>query len=353
VLRWSVEDVAEYVGGLTEGLGEQASEYAQVFQREAINGETFADLSNDDLKELGFDKMGHRKMLLSKIALLKAALSPGVSGETRPQKVASVIVASEEAGAGGRAQEMAEKRGETVSEDTGVESRSSDKDSAKVVDALPQVPTERVERESVIGGTEVEKEGRKDKTEKSADRKRKKAETARKQVDEEDVDHEIRSEDVAHQAWDTLGGERTAELLDAANRKGEKALNTSRLNIVGEGRAGKTAWLLGVSNQSFKETDSTIGVQQSLLEVNKVDMKAGGGVGWSVVRDGSSSIMTAEEAEKRLAAELALAETPEERREREKRAQEALRRAQEEADKIKVYPSSNKLSCKSPPFFTR
>ena len=172
-----------------------------------------------------------------------------------------------------------------------------------------------------------------DKAEEAADRKRKEAETARKQVEKEDTEHEIRSEDVAHQAWDTLGGERTAELLDAANRKGEKALNTSRLNIVGEGRAGKTAWLLGVSNQRFQETDSTIGVQQSLLEVNKVDMKAGGGGDWSVVEDGSSSIMTAEEAAKRRAAEIALAETPEERREREKRAQE-------EADKIKVSPSS-------------
>ena len=50
--------------------------------------------------------------------------------------------------------------------------------------------------------------------------------------------------------------------------------------------------------------------------------------------------MTAEEAAKRRAAEIALAETPQERREREKRAQEALRRAQEEADKIKVSPSS-------------
>ena len=199
----------------------------------------------------------------------------------------------------------------------------------------------------------MEKEGKKDKAEEAADRKRKEAETARKQVEKEDTEHEIRSEDVAHQAWDTLGGERTAELLEAANRQGQKALNTSRLNIVGEGRAGKTAWLRGVSNQRFTETDSTIGVQQSLLEVKKVDIKAGGGVGWSVVEDGSSSIMTAEEAEKRLAAELALAETPQERREREERAQEALRRAQEEADKIKVYPSSNKLSCKSPPFFTR
>ena len=141
--------------------------------------------------------------------------------------------------------------------------------------------------------------------------------------------------------------ERITELLEAANRKGEKALNTSRLNIVGEGRAGKTAWLLGVSNQRFEETDSTIGVHQSLLEVNKVDMKAESGGGWSVVKDGSNSIMTAEEAEKRLAAEIGLAETPEERREREKRVQEALR-AQKEADKIKVYPSSNIFLANAP-----
>ena len=77
-------------------------------------------------------------------------------------------------------------------------------------------------------------------------------------------EHEIGSEDGAgaHEVWDALGGERAAELLEAAKRKGETALNTSRLNIVGEGRAGKTAWLLGLSNQRFQETDSTIGVQQ-------------------------------------------------------------------------------------------
>ena len=300
-----------------------------------------------------------------------------------------MTVASEdspEAGAGGRAPEMAEKRGETVSEEPAgslqtctpeegktataaspcegedekarADTREStahprrrrskpvgahwwdmdellefteemlrgvDEGRTRVID--PESPAASDDLEVIV--TEVEKEEKNvyvsfPSAEESADRKRKEAETARKQVEEEDTDHEIRSEDVAHQAWDTLGAERTAQLLEAANRTGQKSLNTSRLNIVGEGRAGKTAWLRGVSNQRFTETDSTIGVQQSLLEVNKVDMKAGGGGDWSVVEDGSSSIMTAEEAEKRLAAELALAETPEERREREKRAHAAL-----------------------------
>jgi len=39
---------------------------------------------------------------------------------------------------------------------------------------------------------------------------------------------------------------------------------------------------------------STIGVQQSLLEVKKVDLQAGGS-GWCVVDDGSSSLMKAVE----------------------------------------------------------
>jgi len=304
VLGWSAEDVANYVGGLTEDLGERASEYSDGLKREEINGKAFVELSNDDLKELGVDKMGHRKVLLSKIALLKAAVSSGGSGRTQPTESASVTVTSEEAGAGEGAKEMAEERTKTVL-DSGMYPGSPGKAGAKDTDPQGAAPPveDRVDRELP------------------------------ELVMEEHADHETESEGAALEKWDTLGAARTAQLLEAATRTGQRALNTSRLNIVGEGRAGKTAWLRGVSNQRFTETDSTIGVQQSLLEVNKVDIKAGGGGGWSVVRDGSSSIMTAEEAEKRLAAELALAETPEERREREKRAQE-------EADKIKVSPSS-------------
>ena len=56
--------MANYVGGLTEDLGERASEYSGGLKREEINGKAFVELSNDDLKELGVDKMGHRKVLL-------------------------------------------------------------------------------------------------------------------------------------------------------------------------------------------------------------------------------------------------------------------------------------------------
>ena len=130
-----------------------------------------------------------------------------------------------------------------------------------------------------------------------------------------------------------MDGERVEECLQAAMRAGGNALNTSRLNIVGEGRAGKTAWLRAVSNLPYKETDSTIGVQQTLLEVNKPDMKLDSdGRSWAIVEDGSGAIMKVEEAQKRLAAEIALQETPEERRLREERRQKAA--AAEEEKKL-------------------
>jgi ATPase subunit of ABC transporter with duplicated ATPase domains len=90
-------------------------------------------------------------------------------------------------------------------------------------------------------------------------------------------------------------------------QRGSKPLNTSRLNIVGEGRAGKTAWLRAVSNKAFEDTTSTIGVKQSLLEVNKVDMETKCEGGWSVVEEGTL-IMRADEAITRLAAEIAVTE---------------------------------------------
>jgi len=56
-------------------------------------------------------------------------------------------------------------------------------------------------------------------------------------------------------SWERIGAERCAQLLEAASRRGEKALNSSRINFVGEGRAGKTALVRGLSNQSFQATD--------------------------------------------------------------------------------------------------
>jgi hypothetical protein len=76
---------------------------------------------------------------------------------------------------------------------------------------------------------------------------------------------------------------------------------------VGEGRAGKTAWLRSVSNKAFEDTTSTIGVKQSFLEVNKVDMETKWEGGWSVVEEGTL-IMKADEAMTRLAAEIAVME---------------------------------------------
>jgi hypothetical protein len=107
--------------------------------------------------------------------------------------------------------------------------------------------------------------------------------------------------------WETISEERAEECLREARRRGSKPLNTCRLNIVGEGRAGKTAWLRSVSKKAFEDTTSTIGVRQSLLEVNKVDMETKCEGGWSVVEEGTL-IMKEEEAVKRLAAEIAVME---------------------------------------------
>jgi hypothetical protein len=68
----------------------------------------------------------------------------------------------------------------------------------------------------------------------------------------------------------------------------------------------KTSCLRSVSNHAFEDTPSTIGVKQSLLEVNKVDMETKCEGGWSVVK--GTLIMPADEAITRLAAEIAVTE---------------------------------------------
>jgi hypothetical protein len=112
----------------------------------------------------------------------------------------------------------------------------------------------------------------------------------------------------AHQEkWETISADRAEDCRREAMRRGGKPLNTSRLNIVGEGRSGKTAWLRSVSNKAFEDTASTIGVKLSLLEVNKVDIETKCEGGWSVVEEGTL-IMKADEAITRLAAEIAVTE---------------------------------------------
>jgi hypothetical protein len=122
------------------------------------------------------------------------------------------------------------------------------------------------------------------------------------------VNNENDDKNVHEKNWETISAERAEECLREAMRRGSKPLNTSRLNIVGEGRAGKTALLRAVSNKAFEDTTSTIGVKQSLLEVNKVDLETKCGGGWSVVEEGTL-IMKAEEAMTRLAAEIAITQS--------------------------------------------
>ena len=70
---------------------------------------------------------------------------------------------------------------------------------------------------------------------------------------EEDTEAGTQAAAACH-SWERIGAERCAQLLEAASRRGEKALNSSRINFVGEGRAGKTALVRGLSNQSFQAT---------------------------------------------------------------------------------------------------
>jgi hypothetical protein len=85
-------------------------------------------------------------------------------------------------------------------------------------------------------------------------------------------------------------------------------------------------------------------VQQTLLEVNKTDMKVDGdGRSWAKVDGDSGAIMKVEEAQKRAAAEIALKETPEERRLREERRREKAERETKIA-KWEEDTSGNKFS---------
>jgi GTPase SAR1 family protein len=89
----------------------------------------------------------------------------------------------------------------------------------------------------------------------------------------------------------------------AALESNGRPLNSSRVNVVGQGRVGKTAFVRALTNQIFVDTESTMGVSQSLLEVDKVALDAHGDTAWSTVTDGSTA-MSAQEALARRAAEL-------------------------------------------------
>src|SRR5215472_1140831 len=69
------------IGGWLRGLG--LEQYEPAFRDNAIDAETLATLTADDLRELGVAAIGHRKKLLAAIAALgAAALAPIAGTET-------------------------------------------------------------------------------------------------------------------------------------------------------------------------------------------------------------------------------------------------------------------------------
>jgi GTPase SAR1 family protein len=96
------------------------------------------------------------------------------------------------------------------------------------------------------------------------------------------------------------------DLFKQAMAKGGRSLNSSRLCLVGQGRAGKTALARVLRNKNFESTVSTIGVSQFFVEVdNKVCLAAGHGGQWNELDEGESTLMSQEQALASRAAELA------------------------------------------------
>lgn len=150
--------------------------------------------------------------------------------------------------------------------------RASDaegRETEKRVDAGPErasnVADNAEEGEEAARVTEVSEDAREStasdgREEVEAELKRVQKEPEMSFLIEEDKEQEIVREDAhetatavarTHQQWHALGAERVEECLKAAREAGGKALNTSRSNIVGEGRAGKTAWARAISGNVF------------------------------------------------------------------------------------------------------
>src|SRR5260221_14499615 len=82
----STTDLAEWLGTL--GLGQ----YAQTFAKNNIEYSVLPDLTENDLKKLGFSSLGHRKKLLRAIEALTAARRP--TGTTTAVSNVAVVLPS-------------------------------------------------------------------------------------------------------------------------------------------------------------------------------------------------------------------------------------------------------------------
>jgi GTPase SAR1 family protein len=95
------------------------------------------------------------------------------------------------------------------------------------------------------------------------------------------------------------------DLFNKAMAKGGRSLHSSRLCLVGQGRAGKTALASALRNKKFEQTVSTIGVSQCFVEVDKVCLAAGHSDQWNDLDEGESTLMSPQQALVLSAAELA------------------------------------------------
>ena len=82
---------------------------------------------------------------------------------------------------------------------------------------------------------------------------------------------------------------------------GEKEWNQSKIMIVGEGRAGKTALSRSIQGQPFEHTPSTVGIEEHNLTFTKSTVVAGSEVGQWQTRDVSVSELEAGIADMLLA----------------------------------------------------
>ncbi len=102
------------------------------------------------------------------------------------------------------------------------------------------------------------------------------------------------------------------QALQAAMKDGGMQANISRINLVGQGRAGKTAFANALAGIPFKHTDSTVGVKLNMIEVAKMDiLSEGAGSAWKGVCS-SESALSAEDAKTRVAAQKLAAKSKKE-----------------------------------------
>ena len=78
----------EDLGGWLEQLG--LGKYADAFEENDIDWDILPELTNDDLKDLGVDLVGHRRKLLKAISALDEAAAALVESLVRGEGVVTI-----------------------------------------------------------------------------------------------------------------------------------------------------------------------------------------------------------------------------------------------------------------------